>query len=186
MVAAAVAAILAIVLGARLGRDLLSDDDPKPKAATAAVVVFHETVSDVSLSYPSTWRRVPHPSDEVPLLILAPGGNEALLARRSVTGLEDVTRETLPIAKKLTDPLIRAVKGAKLLEPARSVELGGLVGWRYRYSYQAGKSARDHYFIFKRGLMLQLVFEVSPASRLRAVSSRFDRIARSLRDGAPA
>ncbi|MDQ3675966.1 MAG: hypothetical protein M3401_04040 [Actinomycetota bacterium] len=187
MVAGAVAAVVAIVLGARLGRDLLSDDDPPAKSSSAPDIVrFHETVADVSLSYPASWKRAKHPDEEIPLLILAPDRTAALQVRRSETGLEDITRETLAVARKLTDPLFRAIKGTKLLEPVEPVELGGLFGWRYRYTYRDGDSARDHYFVFKRGLMLALVFEVSPASRLRNFMAQFDRIARSLRDGAPA
>ena len=185
LVAGAVAAILAVVLGARLGRDQLSKDDPPAKPAKPDVVRFHETVADVSLSYPGNWTRRQGGDPEVPLVVVAPDGSTSLLVRRSETGLETVTRETLPIAKKYTDPLVRADKSVKLLGPAKPVVLGGLPGWRYRYTYGAGDGAHDHYFLFKGGLMIALVFQVTPANRLAAVTPQFDRIAGSASDGGP-
>lgn len=185
MVAAAVAAVLAIVLGARLGRDVLSDDDPPAKSAGPDIVRFHETVADVSLSYPASWTRRRATDDEIPLVVVAPDGSTSLLVRRTVTGLEEVTRKTLAIVKKYTDPLIRADKRVKLLEPARPIELGGLPGWRYRYTYGDREGAHDHYFLFKRGRLVALVFQVTPPSRLEAFTPQFERIARSVRDGGP-
>ncbi len=186
MVAGAVAAILAIVLGARLGRDLLSDDDEPVKPAASNVVQFHETVADFSLSYPRTWKRAPSADPEIPLLVLAPDQSAVLQVRRSVAGVEQITRETLPIAKKVTDPLFAVIKGAKLTEPAAPVERGGLLGWRYRYTIGGDKRARDHYFLFKDEFLIALVFEVQPAGRLRTFVAQFDRIVASLRTGAPA
>lgn len=183
MVGAAVAAVLAIVVGARIGRDLLTGDDPPAKPTAATVVTFHETVSDVSLSYPATWTRRATVDEELPLVAAAPGGRTALLVRRSQTGLAPVTRATLPVAKKFTDPLFRAIKGAKLLEPARPVELGGLVGWRYTYTYGGGQGVHDHYFLFKGGLLIALVFQATPANRLNTAAPAFARIAASFRSG---
>ncbi|MGH2920024.1 MAG: hypothetical protein ACRDLS_15695 [Solirubrobacteraceae bacterium] len=186
MVAGAVAAVLAIVLGARLGRDLLSDDEPAAKSAGPDVVRFHETVADVSLSYPGSWIRVQSPDPEVPLLALSRDRAAVVQVRRSAAGIEQVTRDTLPIAKKITDPLFRAIKRARLLEPAAPVERGGLFGWRYRYTLGGAERARDHYFLFKGRYLIALVFEVKPASRLAALTPQFDRVAGSLRVGAPA
>jgi hypothetical protein len=184
MVAGAVAAVLAIVIGARLGKDLLADDDAPAKPAAPTVVRFHETVANVSLSYPASWKRAPVQDPEVPLLVVAPDRRALLQVRRSVSDLDEITRDTLPIAKQFTDPLIRAVKRAKLLEPARPVELGGLVGWRYRYTIRGDERVHDHYFLFKRGFLIALVFEVEPANRLAALTPQFDRIAGSFKDGA--
>jgi hypothetical protein len=188
VVAGAFAAVLAIVLGARLGHDLLSQDPPDKPAKPAAPTTtrFHETVSDVSLSFPKSWLRLPSPDPEVPLLVVAPGRTAVLQLRRSVTGLdEDITKATLPIAKRLTDPLFAAIKHTKLLEPPKSVDLGGLVGWRYRYTINGDQRARDHYFLFKGRYLLAMVFEVKPASRLQTLTPQLNRIANSVRSGAP-
>ncbi|MDX6691062.1 MAG: hypothetical protein QOG15_2519 [Solirubrobacteraceae bacterium] len=191
VVVGALAAVLAIVLGARLGHDLLTQDPAakpaKPaKPAAPTVKRFHETVSDISLSFPASWTQLPSPDPEVPLLAVAPGRTAVLQLRRSATGLEeDITRDTLPIAKRLTDPLFAAIKHTKLIEPAKAVEMGGLVGWRYRYTVDGDQRARDHYFLFKGRFLLSMVFEVKPASRLQAVTPQFDRIASSVHNGPP-
>ena len=190
MVAGALAAILAIVGGAYVGRNLLFDDSitqttaaEKQKPRRPALVVFHETISDVSLSYPGSWTRREATEDDVPLIAVAPDRTTSLLVRVSVTGLEDVTAETLPIVKeKFTDPLIKTVK---LVGPARAVTLGGLLGYRYRYTYRSGAGAHDHYFLFKRGRMIALVFQATPASRLDNVQAQFDRIVASFSGKGP-
>jgi len=187
MVAGVVAAVVAIVLGARLGRDLLSNDDPPAKPAEPEIVRFHETVADVSLSYPASWKRRQGSDPEIPLIAVAPDGATTLQIRRTVTGLADIPRSKLGLAKKYIGRIDRADKSVKLLAPAKPVELGGLLGWRYRYTYGRGRQAgaHDHYFLFKRGLMIALVFQVSPANRLAAVMPQFDRIAGSVVDGGP-
>lgn len=182
MVAGALAAVIAIIIGARLGRDLLTGGDP-PARPAPVVVRFHDPVSGISLSYPAKWTRRASTEAEVALVTAAPGGKAALLVRRTRTGLAPVTRETLPVAKKFTDPLFDAIKGAKLIEPARPVDLGGVLGWRYRYTYDGGAGAHDHYFLFKGGLLIALVFQVTPANRLQSVSPAFDRIAASVAGG---
>ena len=190
MVAGALAAILAIVGGAYVGRNLLFDDSitqttaaEKQKPRRPALVVFHETISDVSLSYPGSWTRREATEDDVPLIAVAPDRTTSLLVRVSVTGLEDVTAETLPIVKeKFTDPLIKTVK---LVGPAQAVTLGGLLGYRYRYTYRSGAGAHDHYLLFKRGRMIALVFQATPASRLDNVQAQFDRIVASFSGKGP-
>jgi hypothetical protein len=190
MVAAAIAAILAIVGGAYVGRNLLFDDSvtrtpASEKPRRPAVVVFHETVSDVSLRYPGNWTRRRSTEDNVPLVAVAPDGETSLLVRVQVTGLDDVTSKTLPIVRKYTDPLVEADKTVKLLGPPQAVTVGGLLGYRYRYTYRAGAGAHDHYFLFKRGRMIALVFQATPASRLDALEPQFERLARSFSGTGP-
>ena len=64
-----------------------------------------------------------------------------------------------------------------------AVTAGGLPGWRYRYTFGSGATggAHDHYFLFKGGRMIQLVFQAVPAERLPAVAAVFDSIAASFR-----
>ena len=192
MVAGALAAVLAIVGGAYVGRNLLFDDSvtrtpASEKPRRPAVIVFHETVSDVSLRYPGNWTTQGTTDDEVKRIAVAPDQTTSLLIRVSVTGLEDITESALPIVKKeLTDPLIKAVKTVKLLGPPQAVTLGGLPGYRYRYTYRAGAGAHDHYFLFKRGRMIALVFQATPASRFKAIEPQFERIAATFRATGPA
>ena len=98
-----------------------------------------------------------------------------------------MTRKTLPIVRKLTDDLIGADPRTKQLVPPVAVVLGGLPGWRYRYTYQSDTTggAHDHYFLFKAGRMIQLVFQAQPAARLPAVAGTFDRIAATFKGNVP-
>lgn len=175
------AIVLAIVAGARVARDLLSSE-PAPAPASSPVIVFHETVTGTSIAYPSSWRRQPTSEPGVALLAAA-NASTSLLVRVTVTGLDDITSRTLPLVREYTDPQVLADKRVKLLGDPQPIELGGLPGWRYRYSYGAG--AHDHYFLFKRGRMISLVFQARPASRLTALTPRFNRIAATFRGTVP-
>jgi len=196
MVAGAAAAVIALLGGAYIAGNLLFGDatsqtpaSGKPRAPRAprvpATVVFHETISDVSLRYPGTWTRRRSTENDVPLVAVAPGGATSLLVRVSATGLENVTPETLPIVKKFTDPIVKADKTVKLLGPPQAVTLGGLPGYRYRYTYQRRAGAHDHYFLFKRGRMIALVLQVTPGSRLKAAEPQFERLAATFRGTGP-
>lgn len=176
----AAAAVLALLAGAAVGRNLLSS--ASTPAARADVVRFKDDVSNTSLDYPASWSARPADDPEVALLV-ADDPSASLLMRVTAVGLAPVTRETLPIVRGLTDDLIRANPGAEqLVEPAQVV-LGGLPGWRYRYTYGSGESggAHDHYFLFKGGRVIQLVFQAAPATRLPALAPTFDKIAASFR-----
>jgi hypothetical protein len=175
----AVAAILALLLGARVGRSLLSPDEHTP-SARADVVRFKDDVAKFSLDYPAAWAALPQPDDDPEVALrIADGPSASLLIRVSAVGLAPVTREKLPVVRKLTDALIASDPRAKQLVAPAPVVLGDLPGWRYRYTYGSGETggAHDHYFLFKGGRMIQLVFQAAPASRLPALATRFDRIA---------
>lgn len=179
LLAGAIAAILAIVGGAYFARTLLSDDSDSaaPARPHSPFVVFHETASDVTLHYPSSWKRLPTSAGDAALVVASPDKTRSLLMRISVTGLQDITARTLSIARRYTDPLVSADKTVKLLGPPEAVSVGGLLGYRYRYTYHGAKGAHDHYFLFKRGRMIALVFQATPASRLAAAEAQFQRIA---------
>lgn len=179
LVVVAVAAVLALLAGAAVGRNLLSSSAaPTPRAD---VVRFHDEVSKVSIDYPASWTRLPQPENdpEVALLVSDEDTSSSLLVRVTAVGLAPVTRKTLPVVRGLTDDLIKADPRAKLLVDPVPVVVGGLPGWRYRYTYTADATggAHDHYFLFKGGRMIQLVFQAQPAARLPAEAKTFDRIA---------
>ena len=176
----AVAAVLMLLLGIWAGRNLLSSSSATPPAR-ADVVQFKDEVSKVTIDYPATWTRLPQPENdpEVALLVSDEDTSVSLLMRVSAVGLAPVTRNNLSVVRKLTDDLISADPRAKQLVDPVALTLGGLPGWRYRYTYasDATGGAHDHYFLFKGGRMIQLVFQAQPATRLPAVAETFDRIA---------
>lgn len=176
----AVAAVLALLAGAAVGRNLLSSETTNPPSARADVVRFKDDVAKVTLDYPATWQALAPPDNDPEVaLLVARSPSTSLLMRVSAVGLETVTRETLPIVRKLTDDLIGSDPRTKQLVDPAPIVLGDLPGWRYRYTYGSGETggAHDHYFLFKGGRMIQLVFQAMPATRLPALAPTFDRIA---------
>jgi hypothetical protein len=181
MVAAGVAAILALVIGAAIGRSIIpSSNAHRPPAPAAAE--FTDAEAGIALTYPGTWRRVQPPDPQVRLLAAA-GPSTSLLLRVTPSELADVKQETLPIVRQFTDPLIAADPRARQLSPPEAVSLGGLLGYRYRYTYSGrdGTGAHVHYFLFKHRRMIQLVFQAVPATNLPTVEPTFERIAATLR-----
>jgi len=177
LVVVAVAAVLALVAGAAVGRNFLSSSTPDSRSSDADVVHFKDDVSRVSIDYPASWAALPAADDPEIALRAAKDESASFLMRVSAVGLAPVTRKTLPIARKLTDSLIGADPRAQQLVAPAPVVLGGLTGWRYRYTYSSGAGAHDHYFLFKGGRMIQLVFQAAPPDQFRALEPTFDKIA---------
>jgi hypothetical protein len=108
-----------------------------------------------------------------------------VLLRVTRSEIANVKQETLPVVRQFTDPLLAADERTKQLAPPEAISLGGLLGYRYRYTYtgQDGSTgAHVHYFLFKRGEMIQLVFQAIPATSLPKVEPTFERIASTLRN----
>jgi hypothetical protein len=182
LVVVAVAAVLALLAGAKVGRNLLSSS--ATPTARADVVRFKDEVSKVSIDYPATWTRteLATPDPEIPLVVTQDAGTRMSL-RIAVVGIAPVTKKTLPIARKYTDFLLGQDPRVKQFVAPAQVVRGGLPGWRYRYTLGSGtrRAAHDHYFLFKSPYMIQLVFEALPPDRLPAVAGTFDRIAATFR-----
>jgi len=184
MVAGGLAAILALLGGVFLGRKVIEGKEPKRPAAAAKITRFHEPIADVAISFPASWTRLRSKDPEVRLLVVA-NGSTSLLMRVTKTGLAAVTQRSLPVVKEYTDALLKQDTRATQLTAPAPIELGGLPGWRYRYSYSSPTDgstlAHVHYFLFKNGRMIQLVFQAVPANRLEALEPAFDRLAATFR-----
>jgi hypothetical protein len=183
MVAAGVAAILALVIGVVVGRSIIpsasSQRTPAPEPAE-----FKDPETGIALTYPGSWRRLQSPDSDVRLLA-ASGTSTSLLLRVTKSEIANVKQETLPVVRQFTDPLLAADERAKQLSPPEAISLSGLLGYRYRYTYtgeDGSTGAHVHYFLFKRGRMIQLVFQEVPATSLPKVEPTFERIAATLRN----
>jgi hypothetical protein len=182
MAAAAVAAILALIVGAAVGRSIIPSDTKRKVAKPPSPIRFSEPTAGISLSYPPGWTRLRSRDPQVPLVAaLSPATSLSL--RVSKSDLTDVTLQTLPVVRGFTDDLVGADKRAKQLSQPQDLSLAGLPAVRYRYVYPTadGKTgAHIHYFIFKKDLMIQLVFQQVPAASLPSVEPTFNRIAATL------
>jgi hypothetical protein len=182
MVAAGVAAILALIVGAAVGRSIIPSGAERKVATAPAPTRFTDPTARISLRFPASWTELNSRDPQVHLVAAASPAT-SLSLRVSKSELTDVTLQTLPVVRGFTDDLVAADKRAKVLSPPQELALGGLPAIRYRYSYKTQDGAigaHVHYFIFKRDLMIQLVFQQVPSTSLPSVEPTFDRIAATL------
>lgn len=183
MVVAGAAAILALFIGVKVGRGIISSDGSENPTATAPVPAqFSDSQIGITLRYPATWSRLRSRDPQV-LLVAALSPSTSLSLRAAKSQLKDVTTRNLPVVRELTDDLIAADKRAKLLSEPEPVAVGGLPGYRYRYTYataDGASGAHVHYFLFKKDLLIQLVFQALPAASLASVEPTFNTIAGTL------
>lgn len=187
LIAAAFAAGRSLILG---GERLRSPPPPAPSPSPAATpegpvlpqgfVAFRDRGAGLSLGYPGTWRRLRARDPEVVLLVSA-GGRDSLQVR--VTHLDvEVDAGTLDTLRTITDRLVEDSPGVELLRPPRQIQLAGLPGVHYFYSFDAGRrtGVHSHYFLFDRERMIALVFQAVPKRRFVELAATFDLIAATL------
>jgi hypothetical protein len=162
-----------------------SSPPPEPDPPGFVRFASRNARAPFSIAYPRSWSRVPSDDPEVELLV-AEGRATSMLVRVTPVGL-DVTRETLPIVRDLTDSLVRADGRVRLRNEPQPLVLEGLPGYRYDYTFDTtrGESgAHVHYFLFKGAQMITLVFQVLPARGLEKLTPVFDQVLKSFRSGA--
>lgn len=176
------AAVIAAVAAAMIGRELMSADAP----SGAALVRFEGRQAAFSISYPEGWAS--RSSQDAQVELLAAHGPTASLLIRVVPLDFEVLPEALPRARVLTDRLVNRARNVRLLSRPQQIQLGGLPGLLYIYTFQdqsTGQTgAHAHYFVFQGAQMITLVFQALPADRLELLAPSFERIAASFRAGA--
>lgn len=156
---------------------------PAPAAAAsdplAGFATYRDRQTGLTIRYPGTWSSLkPLPSG---VDLLAAQGNASLLVRVSPVGLDPVTTKTLPTVRPLLDSMVSADQRVTMLGTPQAVEVGGLLGYRYRYTFaRPGKKSRGahvHYFLIKQGQIIQLTFQALPSAQLHSLEPTFDVIA---------
>lgn len=191
-----VAGLVVLVAATAIGRSVVSSPAPPPRPPVAAsqsapadppgYVRFRDAKARFSIAYPGSWSRVSSPDPEVQLLVTQ-GRARSLLARVAPVGL-DVTSETLPIVRDLTDSLVRADGRVQLLGEPQPLVLDGLPGYRYVYTFKTSsgqQGAHVHYFLFKDQRIITLVLQTLPAQRLEQDLPLVKRIAQTFRASVP-
>lgn len=155
--------------------------------SSPALVSFRDARTGLSIGYPATWTHLVSPQRSV-VLVAARGEAASLLLRVVPLGIE-VTSATLPRVKALTDRLVRSGQGVKLLAASKAIELGGLPGYFYLYSFRDARTRQrgihSHYFLFAGQTLITLVFQALPEARFERFAPVFDRIAGSFRAATP-
>jgi hypothetical protein len=154
---------------------------PDPGAAAGFVPVADEAAG-FSVAYPAGWTRLLSPDPQVRLV--AQSGPASVLVR--VTPLATpIGPAQLPAAKELTDRLVLGNGSVHLLEGPRAIQVGGLLGYFYFYTFTDPASgqtgAHSHFLLFHRNQMISLVFQAVPTDAFRPAAHAFDQITDSLR-----
>ena len=182
LVLLAAAAVLALVVGGAVGRKIVPV--PPPAKRVPSMVRFADTLTDVALSYPASWRRRSPRDQAVRLVAASPDESAGVSISVRKSGLEPITQRTLPVVRRLTDDLLRADSRINGVPAPVAVSLDGLPGYRYRYTYRTGdggNGAHVHYFLFRDRRLIQLVLQAQPAARLATEEPTFDGIADTFR-----
>lgn len=173
-------------LASGLGQRLLA---PEGASATAGPGVppgfteFRSPQSGFAVSYPGDWMRLQSADPQV-VLLAARGAEVSFLARVAELDVA-IGPQELPAAKQLTDQIVTANESVELLAEPQRIELAGLPGYFYFYSFQdpgtGQRGAHSHLFVFKGQTLITLVFQTLPAEQFPAAAPTFDQITTSFR-----
>ncbi len=174
--------LAAFLVGQQLAPSSASRHAPKRAARPSPdLTQFQDPAGAFTLSYPSSWRRLPPTEAQVPLLA-ASGDGASLLVRKTPIGPE---LGAVGAARKLADRVVRSGKNVTYLRAPQQVRLGGLPGFLYLYTFDdpstGVRGAHAHYFLFQGTTMITLVFQAVPASRILSLAPLFDRVAGTFR-----
>lgn len=189
---AGVLATLAAVFGSRMLALPPQPPPPPPQAAAEPsspnsppvdFVEFRSEQAGIALSVPKSWKRLQ--SDDPQVVLVATKNQQDSFLVRTVELDTAVGPEQLPAAKKLADQIVNSNKSAKLLAEPSQIELAGLPGYFYFYSFEdpATKQtgAHSHFFLFDGKRMITIVFQAVPVERFPEVAPTFDKITNSFR-----
>ncbi|MGH3977494.1 MAG: PsbP-related protein [Pseudonocardiaceae bacterium] len=181
-------------LGFGLGQRWMSQGgEPPPPAAAAAssspdspprgFVEFRDEQAGFALAYPKDWARVQ--LDDPQVALLAVRSPQDYVQVRVLELDAPVGPQLLPDAKQLTGYIVQANQSVKLLAEPKRIELAGLPGYFYFYSFQDPASgqtgAHSHFFLFRGPTMISIVFQALPAERFPSLAPTFDQITGSFR-----
>jgi hypothetical protein len=184
----ALAAVLALIGGGVVGRSIVpspATTTPKPPPSTPATVNFRDTLTDLSIAYPSTWERRLSADQSVRILASSPDATAGVSVSIRKSGLtEPVTAKNLPLVRPLTDDLIRGDNRITAKSDPVAVTVGGLPGYLYRYTYTTAdktEGAHEHFFLFRTGQLVQIVLQAVPSTGLTRLQPTFAQIVASFR-----
>ncbi len=176
-----VAAGIAVLLTG-VGRH--STASPSSSAGVPAdFVEFRDPQAGFALDYPGSWNRL-QSSDPQVVLIAAQNAQNSFLVR--VVNLPfTVGPQNIAAAKQLTDRIVTSNGNVTLLKQPEQIEVAGLPGYFYFYSFpdsDTGQTAvHSHFFLFKGGTMIAIVFQVEPLAQFPALAPTFDKIISTFR-----
>jgi len=175
-------------LASGVGQRLLDSGDPPAAAVPGSglppgFTEFRSSQAGFALSYPAGWTRLQTADPQV-VLLAAQGPQVSFLVRVAELDVA-IGPQELPAAKQLTDQIVMANESVELLAEPQPIELAGLPGYFYFYSFQdtgtEQRGAHSHFFVFKGQTLITLVFQTLPAEQFSAAAPTFDQITGSFR-----
>jgi hypothetical protein len=155
--------------------------DAASKALPAGFSQFRSDQAGIELAYPSTWTKLT-PKDPQILLLIAQGTQDSVLVRASELQ-EAVGPQQMAAARQVTDKLVMSNKTVQMITEPKQIELGGLPGFFYFYSFKdtgtGQEGAHSHFFLFNGKTMISMVFQTLPRERFASTAPTFDKIAAS-------
>jgi hypothetical protein len=142
---------------------------------------FRSEQAGFELAYPSAWTKL-SPKDPQVLLLLSQGTQDSFLVRASELQ-EPVGAQQLAAARQMTDKIVTSNKSVQLVTDPKQIELGGLPGFFYFYSFKDPSTglegAHSHFFLFNGKTMISMVFQTLPKEHFTESAKTFDQIAGS-------
>jgi hypothetical protein len=155
--------------------------DISSKSLPAGFTEFRIDQAGFELAYPASWTKL-SPKDAQIILLASQGPQDSFLVRASELQ-EPIGLPQLPAARKITDEIVTSNKTVKMLSDPKQVQLGGLPGFFYLYSFQDPSTQQEgvhsHFFLFNGKTMLSMVFQSIPRENFSQSAKTFDQIAAS-------
>ncbi|MGH3800499.1 MAG: hypothetical protein ACRDTD_10275 [Pseudonocardiaceae bacterium] len=185
--------VAGLASGVVVGRAILTPEEPAKAANSSAnspmnakpddFTAFRSEPAGFELAYPTSWSKL-NTKDPQILLLVSQGTQDSLLVR-SLELQAPVGPQQLQAAKQLTDQIVTANKTAQMVTEPKQIELGGLPGFFYFYSFEDTPSGQQgvhsHYFLFNGKTMISLVFQSLPKEHFSTSAPTFDKITATFR-----
>ncbi|MGH3838563.1 MAG: hypothetical protein ACRDSF_23145 [Pseudonocardiaceae bacterium] len=185
--------VAGLAFGVVVGRAILTPEEPAKatnasansptNAKPADFTAFRSEQAGFELAYPTSWSTL-NTQDPQVLLLVSQGTQDSFLVR-SLELQAPVGPQELPAAKQLTDQIVGSNKTVQMVTEPKQIELGGLPGFFYFYSFQDPPTGQEgvhsHYFLFNGKTMISLVFQTLPKEHFPTSAPTFDKITATFR-----
>ncbi|MDQ6783504.1 MAG: hypothetical protein M3063_08700 [Actinomycetota bacterium] len=175
--------VVALVAGAFfIGRSSSPGHTAARPTAPPGFATFQSRTEGFSISYPRQWQVVPNSGGA---LRLSMGANVVLSLRTLALQDPAVNTNDQASIKAFTDALLSSPSAHLQVLSSRPINIAGIGGYYYIYTFPTGSSANDlgvhaHYFLFQGRKLIDLVFQAIPVTDFQTLAPVFDQVSASL------
>ena len=171
-------------LASGLGQRLLGSEGEPGPGLPPGFTEFRSPQGGFAVSYPEGWTREQTADPQV-VLVATQGSAVSLQIRVVELDVAIGPRELPAVRQALTDQIAMSNESLELLVGPQQIELAGLPGYYYFYTFQDSGSglrgAHSHFFVFNGQRLITLVFQTLPTEQFPAAAPTFDQITASFR-----